>query len=82
MIRKVSISGSRPAYGKDANRLIQACDLGVSGAFAKFSQVATLEMDDSVSKEKIARQLPAIEEAFKAEGCVNLIIKCLGFSKE
>jgi hypothetical protein len=83
MERKFILVGYRPAYGKKANELMKAFDLGVEGVFIPFSEIVTIGISDDVTEEQLEKQPDAIMHAYeKTYGCIDLSIEEIDLEAE
>jgi len=72
MKKKYLVTGMRPAVSKRHNQFIEHCDLGISGAFMPFSQVATLTLKEGATEEQTKQHPEALKNAYEEAGCYDV----------
>lgn len=72
--REFIVCGRKPAYSKNVNDFIVACDLGTDGAFVKFAEKTTVTCKSDVANDQLKKQSNALRQAYKSLGCVDIVV--------
>ena len=73
--RKFIVTGFKPAYGLNANKLIRALDLGTDGAFVEFCDEVILSVLDNATPKQLEQQRDILRTAYEGAGATLVSIK-------
>ena len=69
------VTGLKPVYGRTANALLAALDLGITGAFTRYQAIATVTLAPDATPEQIAAQPQSIKLAFETQGFEDVTVE-------
>lgn len=79
---KFSLIGLKPAYGHSVNKFVQACDLGVEGAFVQASAIVTVTTKDERDDGALVVLEDHIKQAYEKQGWHNVKVASVDLAKE
>jgi hypothetical protein len=69
---KILVSGYKPAHSKKINYFVSKLDLGVEGAFTRFSEVVEVTFKKDATENQIKDATVNIKIAYELFGCVQV----------
>lgn len=73
--RKFLVTGYKNMPNEKISLLLHLSDLGIVGAYQRFSDEVAISIDDDIKPEQLQRQPDAIKSAYEAAGIIEVEVK-------